>query len=139
MAGNATVTRQLRSRVRWRDDAGEINAVEVLASTVLLILLFLFLCQVVIAWHTRNILEQTAAEGARAAAAADGACSSATPAAAGRAERMGGGWVESMTVRCVGATAPGSTVTVTVTASTPMFGIGGSMRISASATAPKEG
>ncbi len=103
------------------------------------ILLFLFICQVVIWWHTRNILEQAAAEGARAAAAADAGCDAADPAAAGLARRMGGGWVDTLTVDCGGDGADGSIVTVTVSASTPMFALLGSLKVSAVATAPSEG
>ena len=99
-----------------------------------LIMLFLFICQVVVWWHTRNILEQAAAEGARAAAAADASCAAAGPAAVGMATRMGGSWVTSTDVSC----ASGSIVVVVVTADTPMFGLPGSMQVSARATAPAE-
>ena len=121
-------------RVDWSDDRGDISGVEILFSAVFLILLFLFICQVVVWWHTRNILEQAAAEGARAAAAADASCAAATPAAIGMAQRMGGSWVESTDVTCT----TGAIVVVVVTADTPMFGMPGSMTVSARATAPSE-
>ena len=60
------VRRRALRRVEWSDDRGDISGVEILFSAVFLILLFLFICQVVVWWHTRNILEQAAAEGARA-------------------------------------------------------------------------
>src|SRR4051812_44258500 len=123
-----------RGRINWSDDRGDIAGVEILFSTVFLIALFLFICQVVVWWHTRNILEQAAAEGARAAAAADGSCTAAGPAAVGLAERIGGRWVESTNVTC-GA---GAIVVVVVTANTPMFGLPGTLRVSARATAPAE-
>jgi hypothetical protein len=128
-----------RLRSAGGDDRGDVAGVEILFSTVFLIALFLFLCQVVVWWHTRNILEQAAAEGARAAAAADATCSAAAPAATGLAARMGGSWVNSMTVDCGGDGAEGQTVTVTVSASTPMFALPGSLTVSAVATAPSEG
>ena len=131
--------RSRRRRLNWRDDRGDIAGVEILFSTVFLIALFLFICQVVIWWHTRNILEQAAAEGARAAAAADAGCDAADPAASQLAARMGGSWVNSMTVACGGDGADGSIVTVTVSASTPLFALPGSMQVSAVATAPSEG
>jgi len=121
-------------RVDWADDRGDISGVEILFSAVFLILLFLFICQVVVWWHTRNILEQAAAEGARAAAAADASCAAASPAAVGMAQRMGGSWVKSTNVTC----SAGAIVVVVVTAETPMFGMPGSMRVSARATAPSE-
>ena len=123
-----------RRRFDWADDRGDVSGVEILFSAMFLIALFLFLCQVVVWWHTRNILEQAAAEGARAAAAADGSCAAATPAAVGLAERIGGSWVDSTHVNC----SPGTTVIVVVTADTPMFGLPGTMHVSARATAPAE-
>ncbi|HEU4840098.1 MAG TPA: TadE/TadG family type IV pilus assembly protein [Ilumatobacteraceae bacterium] len=128
-----------RRRIEWRDDRGDVAGIEILFSTVFLIVLFLFLCQVVIWWHARNILEQAAAEGARAAAAADASCDAAGPAATGLAGRMGGSWVNSLRVDCGGDGPDGSIVTVTVTATTPMFGIPGSLQVQAVATAPSEG
>jgi Flp pilus assembly protein TadG len=136
----------VRRRFRWRrlrsvwlDDRGDLAGVEILFSTVFLIALFLFIFQVVIWWHTRNILEQAAAEGARAAAAADASCDAAHPAATSLAARMGGGWVDTLTVDCGGDGVDGSIVTVTVSASTPMFALPGSLKVSAVATAPSEG
>lgn len=131
--------RRRRRRIDWRNDRGDVAGVEILLSAVFLIMLFLFLCQVVVWWHARNILEQAAAEGARAAAAADASCDAAGPAATGLAGRMGGSWVNSMSVDCGGDGADGSIVTVTVTASTPMFGLPGSLQVQAVATAPSEG
>jgi hypothetical protein len=122
------------SGIDWRDDRGDVSGVEILLSAVFLIALFLFICQVVVWWHTRNILEQAAAEGARAAAAADASCAAASPAALGLAERMGGSWVDSTNVNC----ATGDVIVVVVTADTPLFGLPGSMHVSARATAPSE-
>src|SRR4029077_9791365 len=131
--------RRRKRRFNWRDDRGDIAGIEVLFGTLFLILLFLFICQIVVWWHAKNILEQSAAEGARAAAAANGTCGDADPAAAAIAIQMGGSWVNELNVSCTGDGPAGETVTVTVSANTPMFGVPGSMRVSATATAPSEG
>src|SRR5262245_23761264 len=119
MAARRCRARRRHHRFNWRDDRGDVAGVEILFATVFLIALFLFICQVVVWWHTRNILEQAAAEAARAAAAADASCDAADPAAAGLASRMGGGWVDTLTVTCGGDGVEGSIITVTVSASTP--------------------
>ena len=103
-----------------------------------LMLLFLFFCQVIVWWHARNILEQSAAEGARVAAAADGSCADATSAAASIATRIGGGWVKSLQVSCTGDNSEGDLITVRVTADTPAFFLPGSLSVSAVANAPEE-
>ncbi len=59
-----------RRRFDWRDDRGVSSSVEQLFAFVFLLMLFLFFMQVIVWWHAKNILEQSAAEGARAAAAA---------------------------------------------------------------------
>jgi hypothetical protein len=109
-----------------------------LFAAMFLMLLFLFFCQVIVWWHARNILEQSAAEGARVAAAADGSCADATNAAASIATRIGGGWVESLEVSCIGGTSEGELITVRVTADTPAFFLPGSLSVSSVANAPEE-
>jgi hypothetical protein len=125
-------------RVNWRDDRGVANGIESLFAAVFLIALFLFFCQVVVWWHAKNILEQAAAEGARVAAAANGSCSDASPAAVTLASRIAGGWVRSMVVDCGGGAREGDIVSVTVRADTPAFFLPGSLSVSARATAPEE-
>lgn len=126
---------------RWRrwlaDDRGLADGVEHLFAATFLILLFLFIAQVVVWWHARNILEQAAAEGARVAAAADGSCGDAPDAASSIAERIGGGWVESISVSC-GGDSTGGLVTVRVSGNTPAFFLPGSLAVSAVANAPEE-
>lgn len=131
--------RRRKRRFNWRDDRGDVAGIEVLFGTLFLILLFLFLCQITVWWHAKNILEQSAAEGARMAAAANGTCGDANTAASSIASQMGGSWVNGLNVSCGGQGPAGATITVTVSASTPMFGVPGSMRVSATATAPSEG
>jgi TadE-like protein len=125
-------------RFDWRDDRGISSSVEQLFAFVFLMMLFLFFAQVVVWWHARNILEQAAAEGARVAAAADGSCVDAGPAATSIATRIGGGWVRSLDVKCVGGTTEGELISVTVTAETPAFFLPGSLSVSARANAPEE-
>jgi hypothetical protein len=126
---------------RWRrllaDDRGLAEGIENLFAALFLVLLFLFIAQVVVWWHARNILDQAAAEGARIAAAADGSCSDAPEAAVSIAERIGGGWVESLSVTCGGDSA-GGLVTVRVAAHTPAFLLPGSLSVVAVANAPEE-
>ncbi|MAT06740.1 MAG: hypothetical protein CL424_17020 [Acidimicrobiaceae bacterium] len=132
-----SVGRVRRWRRRLADDRGLADGVEHLFAAAFLILLFLFIAQVVVWWHARNILEQAAAEGARVAAAADGSCGDAPGTASSIAERIGGGWVESVSVTCGGDTA-GGLVTVRVSASTPAFFLPGTLSVSAVANAPEE-
>jgi hypothetical protein len=131
------VGRARRWRRRLADDRGLADGVEHLFAATFLILLFLFIAQVVVWWHARNILEQAAAEGARVAAAADGSCGDAPEAASSIADRIGGGWVESVSVSC-GGDSIGGLVTVTVSGSTPAFFLPGSLSVSAVANAPEE-
>lgn len=133
-----------RDAPRWRqcsrwasDDRGLVEGIESLFAAMFLILLFLFFSQVVVWWHARNILEQAAAEGARVAASMDGSCDDAPDASRTIARRIGGGWVDSMTINCTGDT-PGELVTVRVSASTPAFFLPGSLGVSAVANAPEE-
>jgi hypothetical protein len=135
---DVTTADATRRRFDGRDDRGFSSSVEQLFAIVFLMLLFLFFAQVVVWWHARNILEQAAAEGARAAAAADGACVDAGPAATSIATRIGGGWVRSIDINCSGGNTEGELVTVTVTANTPAFFLPGSLTVSARANAPEE-
>ena len=135
---DVTAADATRRRFEGRDDRGFSSSVEQLFAIVFLMILFLFFAQVVVWWHARNILEQAAAEGARAAAAADGACVDAGPAATSIATRLGGGWVRSMNIKCTGGTVEGELVTVTVIANTPAFFLPGSLTLSARANAPEE-
>jgi hypothetical protein len=132
------IGRSARRRRWWHDDSGLVEGIEQLFAAMFLMLLFLFFCQVVVWWHARNILEQSAAEGARIAAAADGSCTDASEAASSIASRIGGGWVESIDVECTGGASEGDLVTVSVTANTPAFFLPGSLSVSAVANAPEE-
>jgi hypothetical protein len=129
---------QARAR-RWlRDDRGMTDGIEILFGALFIMVMFLFLCQVVVWWHARNILEQSAAEGARIAAAANASCADADGAAKAITARLGGTWTKGVTVTCTGGATEGEIVRVVVTANTPAFFLPGSLPVSALATAPEE-
>ena len=102
--------------------------------TAIMLMAFLFIAQVTVWWHARNILEQAAAEGARFAAAANNTCDDATTAARATAARYGGKWVNTITVRCV----DGALVSVQIDATTPAFLLPVDLSVRAVAQAPKE-
>ena len=84
-------------------------------------------------------MEQSAAEGARIAAAADTNCDDAPNAAISMAQRLSADWVATIQVTCTGNDdVEGSLMTVTVTGSTPAFLFPGSLGVSATASAPEE-
>ena len=127
----------LRGRVR--DDRGLVEGIEALIGGFFLILLFLFISQVVVWWHARNILEQAAAEGARVAAAADTNCDDAPDASVTMAQRLSNDWVATIRVDCTGDDdTEGSLMTVTVSGSTPAFLFPVRLGVSATASAPEE-
>lgn len=117
------------------DDAGSVDiSLEMLFVTAILLSSFLFIAQVTVWWHARNILEQAAADGARFAAAADNTCDNAASAAHSTATRYGGKWVNTITVRCV----DGALISVQVDATTPAFLLPFDLSVRAVAQAPKE-
>ncbi|MEL6893460.1 MAG: TadE/TadG family type IV pilus assembly protein [Actinomycetota bacterium] len=131
--------RARRIAPRVRGDRGLVEGIEALIGGLFLILLFLFISQVVVWWHARNILEQAAAEGARIAAAADTDCTHAPDAATAMALQLADNWVRSLSVDCTGDdTTEGALITVTVSASTPAFLFPGSLGVTATASAPEE-
>ena len=124
-----------RVRSRVRGDSGSVDvSIEMLFVTAIMLTAFLFIAQVTVWWHARNILEQAAAEGARYAAAADNTCDDATTAAQATAARYGGKWVHTITVRCV----DGALVSVQIDATTPAFLLPLELSVRAVAQAPKE-
>ena len=102
--------------------------------TAIMLIAFLFIAQVTVWWHARNILEQAAAEGARFAAAADNTCDDATATARTTASHYGGKWVNTITVRCV----DGALISVQIDATTPAFLLPVDLSVRAVAQAPKE-
>ena len=109
---------------------------EMLFGALALILFLLVVFDAVAYWHTRNIFDEAAAEGARVAAAYDGTCDDGIAAATAMVERTAGGWSRAITVTCN----DGPIVTVTVGGRPP--GVLSGLFVdwaAATETAPKEG
>lgn len=86
-------------------------------------------------WHSRNVYNEAAAEGARVAAAFDGSCAEGVAAAQELLRESGGEWTRDVRVTCT----EGAVVTVTVAGSTPGVlagALGFGVRVTESA--PKE-
>ncbi len=99
------------------------------------IVAMLLVFEVVAFWHTRNVLDEAAAEGVRAAAAFDGSCADGLTAARSVVSRTAGSWADSVTVTCT----DGAIVTVTVSGSTPgVLGDAMGFRARVAESAPKE-
>ena len=101
-----------------------------------LILFLLVVFDAVAYWHTRNIFDEAAAEGARVAAAFDGTCDDGIAAATAMVEQIAGGWSSRIAVDCT----DGPVVSVTVGGRPPgiLAGPLGTW-VAATETAPKEG
>jgi hypothetical protein len=124
-------------RRRFRGDRGVIDAgVETLFGGVAMIALVLLLVETVSFWHARNVFDEAAAEGARVAAAFDGACGDGTDTARALITRRAGGWSSGVGVSCGESD---GIVTVTISGSTPgvLFDAVG-FRASVTQSAPKE-
>jgi Flp pilus assembly protein TadG len=131
-----TTTRRQRLLARLRSDEGTVDvSIEMMFVFTMVMLSMLFVVEVVICWHARNILEQAAAEGARYAAAHGNTCADGIPRSEEIAARFGGAWVKTIEVHCQ----DGDLVTVRVDAKTPAFMLGWvDFPVAAVASAPKE-
>ena len=83
---------------------------------VAMIALVLLLVETVSYWHTRNVFDQAAAEGARVAAAFDGSCAEGTSTVRALLERRAGGWSAGVSVLCGEAD---GIITITISGTTP--------------------
>src|SRR6056297_1047887 len=122
---------------RLRGDRGAVDAgLETLFGGVAMIALVLLLVETVSFWHARNVFDEAAAEGARVAAAFDGACGEGTATARGLIAQRAGGWSSGVAVSC---SESDGIVTVTITGTTPgaLFDAAG-FRASVTQSAPKE-
>ena len=124
------------SRARTRDRGAIDVSVEMLFGALALILFLLVVFDAVAYWHTRNIFDEAAAEGARVAAAFDGTCDDGIAAATAMVEQIAGGWSSRIAVDCT----DGPVVSVTVGGRPPgiLAGPLGTW-VAAPETAPKEG
>lgn len=126
----------VRSR-RCRGDRGAADGgLEILFGAVAMICLVLLIVETVSYWHSRNVFDEAAAEGARVAAAFDGTCAGGTSTARSLLERRAGGWSSGVSVGCSEAD---GIVTVTISGATPgvLFGSAG-FAATVTESAPRE-
>lgn len=119
-----------------RRDRGAVDvSVELLVGTFAVAAVLLLVVETAAHWHTRNVLADAAADGARVAAAIDGTCAAGVATAQAAVARHGSTWAEQVRVAC----RDGSQVIVTITGRTP--GLVGTLlghRASVSSSTPKE-
>ena len=110
-------------------------SIQMLFGFITLLVVVLVTVETVAYWHTRNVFDEAAAEGARVAAAFDGTCIDGVAAATALVRRHAPGWGSRVSVTCT----DGPTVVVVVTG--PTMGMAGA-RLGLSArtveSAPKE-
>ena len=105
-----------RAPARASRDRGAVDvSIQMLFGFMVTLLSMLLIVETVAYWHTRNVFDEAAAEGARVAAAFDGTCTQGEAAARAMVARHAGGWGARMTVTCT----DGPTVVVVVTGFTP--------------------
>lgn len=122
----------MSSVARPRDRGAVDVSVQMLFGSVAVLLVLLLIVETVVFWHTRNVFQEAAAEGARVAAAFDGDCAEGIAAATDMVGRSASGWSSALQVDCT----QGATVRVTVKGRSA--GIIG-FTVKAIETAPKEG
>lgn len=118
--------------VRPRDRGAVDVSIQMLFGTMAVLMALLLIVEATVFWHTRNVLEEAAAEGARVAAAFDGDCTEGVAAATALVERSASGWSSKVEVACT----QGPIVRVTVKGRS--VGVIG-FRVQVSESAPKEG
>lgn len=119
-----------------RRDRGSIDAsLEILFGGVAIIMFMLLIVEVGAYWHTRNLLEASAAEGARMAAAFDGTCATGT----GRARQVlsaNTSWADEVNFSC---SESNGIVTLTASATTPsVLGFVAGFTVNVTESAPRE-
>ena len=124
--------RDQRSRDRGAVDV----SIQMLFGLMLMVFVMSLVFEAVTYWHSRNVFDEAAAEGARVAAAFDGSCAAGVAAANAVLLRTVGNWANGVDIECI----DGADVTVTVFGRTPgVLGSGVGFRAQATETAPKEG
>jgi len=104
-----------------RGDRGAVDvSVQMLFGFMTVVVAVLLTVETVAYWHTRNVYDEAAAEGARVAAAFDGSCADGVAAATDLVRRHAPGWGSRVAVSCT----EGDTVVVVV--SGPTMGLAGS-------------
>jgi hypothetical protein len=109
-------------RERPRRDSGAVDvSIEMLFGLMVLLFALLLVFEATTYWHTRNVLDDAASEGARVAAAYDGSCVDGVAAARAAVREHAGRWASRVRVSCV----EGAEVRLTISARSP--GVGGSL------------
>ena len=110
-------------------------SIQMLFGLIAVLFAMLLVFEAVTYWHTRNVLDEAAAEGARVAAAFDGDCADGITAAQAVVQRSAGSWADGVRVTCT----EGMMITVTVTSRTPgVLGDALGFRVRVTESAPKE-
>lgn len=102
-------------RLRGNRGAAD-GGLEIMFGAVAMICFVLLIVETVSYWHSRNVFDEAAAEGARVAAAFDGTCAAGTSTARSLLERRAGGWSSGVSVGCSEAD---GIVTITISGTTP--------------------
>jgi hypothetical protein len=103
------------------DDRGAADvSIQMLFGFMTVLVAVLLTVETVGYWHTRNVFDEAAAEGARVAAAFDGSCADGVAAATALVQRHAPGWGSRVSITCT----DGPTVMVEV--SGPTMGMAGS-------------
>jgi ribose/xylose/arabinose/galactoside ABC-type transport system permease subunit len=119
-----------------RSDHGSVDvSVQMLLGFMTVLVAVLLTVETVAYWHTRNVYDEAAAEGARVAAAFDGTCTDGIAAATALVRQHAPGWGSQVVVSCT----DGPTVVVVV--SGPTMGFAGAhlgLTARTAEAAPKE-
>jgi ribose/xylose/arabinose/galactoside ABC-type transport system permease subunit len=119
-----------------RGDRGAVDlSIQMLFGFMMVLIAMLLTVETVAYWHTRNVFDEAAAEGARVAAAYDGSCADGVAAATALVRQHAAGWGSRVAVSCN----DGPTVVVTVSGPT-LGALGSHLGLTARAveSAPKE-
>lgn len=82
-------------------DGGAVDgSVQLLFGMVVLLLVFLVVLDITAYWHTRNVFDDAAADGARVAAAYDGSCATGVEATRAAIARQVEGWADDVDISC---------------------------------------
>lgn len=117
-------------------DRGAVDvSVEMLFGAVALLLVLFVVFDATAYWHARNVFDDAAADGARAAAAFDGSCDEGLAVARAAIDRHAGGWGSDVVVDCT----DGALVTVAVRGQTPgVLGGAAGITVAVSQSQPSE-
>lgn len=116
---------------RSRDRGAVDVSIEMLFGLVLVLAVMFALFEATVYWHSRNVFDDAAAEGARVAAAYDGTCATGIAAARHELRQRASSWAAGAVVTCT----DGPLVTVRIAG--PTAGATG-VRASVSEQAPRE-